>query len=51
VDVTFGRVAGIDMLVPVRMTEAYGNGLTTIHGEAAYSNFRRFETSVRVVVP
>jgi hypothetical protein len=51
VDVTFGRAAGIDILVPVRMVEAYRGGATTIHGEATYSNFRRFETSVRVVVP
>jgi hypothetical protein len=48
VDVTFGRVAGIDVLVPFRMTEAYRSS-PSIRGEATYSNFRRFETSGRVV--
>ena len=51
IDVTFARVPGFGVLVPVRMVEAYRNGPTTIRGEAMYSNFRRFETSSRVVQP
>ena len=51
IDVTFARVADIGVLVPVRMVEVYRSGPTMIRGEATYSNFRRFETSSRVVVP
>jgi len=51
IDVTFGRAPAIDVLVPVRMFEAYSSAPAVIYGDATYSNFRRFVTSVRVVAP
>jgi hypothetical protein len=51
IDVTFGRAPEVDILVPLRMLEAYSAGPTTINGDATYSNFRRFVTSSRVVEP
>jgi hypothetical protein len=51
ITVTFGRVDGIDAIVPVRMVEHYRTGPTIIFGEATYSNFRQFRTAARVVTP
>jgi hypothetical protein len=51
ITVTFGRVSGLDAIVPVRMVEHYRTGSTIIFGEATYSNFRQFRTAARVVTP
>jgi hypothetical protein len=51
IDVSFGQDPAVDILVPLRMLEAYRAGPTTINGDATYSNFRRFVTSSRVVEP
>ena len=50
ISVTFGRVPDIDVLVPVRMREHYRGKSALINGEAIYTNFRRFQTSVRVLI-
>jgi hypothetical protein len=51
--VTYGRVASIEPLVPLTMSEEYADkdGPERILGEARYSNFRQFTTSGRVVAP
>jgi hypothetical protein len=49
--VTYGRVAGIDALVPVRMSEKYLDGSTEIRAEATYSKFRQFRTAGRLLTP
>jgi hypothetical protein len=41
--------ARLGLWVPARMTEAYGTPSGTITGEATYTNFRRFETDVRIL--
>ena len=51
ISVTFGHVAEIEALVPLRMVEQYRDAPATIFGEAVYSRFRRFTTSARVVTP
>ena len=51
IDVAFGQDPEVDILVPLRMLEAYRAGPTTINGDASYSNFRRFVTASRVVSP
>ena len=56
VDVEYRRDEKLDLWVPVQMRETFMEmrGSTVeenIGGEAAYSNFRRFETSGRVVAP
>jgi hypothetical protein len=51
-DVEFERDAGLRLLVPTRMNEVFllqAGGLGT--GRATYSNFRRFQTSARIVPP
>lgn len=55
-EVNYTRDSKLDMWVPVHMTETYiesrGSAVTErLRGEARYSNFRRFETSVRVLEP
>jgi hypothetical protein len=37
-----------DMLLPDDMNELYLTGRWRIEGHATYSNFRRFETDVRI---
>jgi hypothetical protein len=37
----------LDTWMPVRMSEEYDAGATSVRGTAEYSNFRRFETSGR----
>jgi hypothetical protein len=37
------------MWVPARMTERYETEPRTITGEATYTNFRRFETDVKLL--
>jgi hypothetical protein len=51
ITVTFGRMNGSDLIVPVKMVEHYRTGPTLIVGEASYSNFRQFRTAARVVTP
>ena len=49
VTVTYQRDANIGALVPVRMVEQYRRDGLTVDGDAVYSNYRRFQTSGRVV--
>ena len=54
VEVNFARNARLDMWVPVRMREVYMEVRDTriketLIAEASYSNFRRFETAVRIM--
>jgi hypothetical protein len=51
IDVTFGRVPEVAILVPVRMTDQYRDAQAplTLFGDAVYSRFRRFTTSSRVI--
>jgi len=56
VDVDYGRDTRLEMWVPSKMVETYtemraSSVQENIGGEATYSNFRRFETSGRVVTP
>ena len=56
VEVEYRRDARLDMWVPVQMHETYmemrgSSVFENIGGEATYSNFRRFETSGRVLSP
>jgi hypothetical protein len=47
--VEYARVKEPDVWMPVKMTESYGGGSSSVKGVAEYSNFRRFETSGRVL--
>jgi hypothetical protein len=49
VTVSFRREAKLDLLVPYEMRESYAIVRGQIDGVATYSNFRRFETSARVL--
>lgn len=49
--VSYGRVANIEPLVPLTMTERYRAAAATITGDAAYSNYRQFQTGARLVAP
>jgi hypothetical protein len=50
ITVSYGHVPGIPALVPIRMDERYVTRTgELVAGEATYANFRRFETSVRVI--
>lgn len=54
IEVDYGRDAKLDMWVPTRMHETYLQSRSTMINEAidcvaTYSNFRRFETSGRIV--
>ena len=49
--VTYARVPGIDVPVPVTMLERYEPRGARIEGTATYSNYRQFHTDARVVVP
>jgi len=51
VEVTYGRVEGIDVVVPLTMSETFTRGDTTISAEASYSNYRQFRTSGRLITP
>lgn len=54
-DVTYRRVDALDMWLPETMTESYvadvRPGWTEVTGRAEYSNYRRFQTSVRIKDP
>ena len=49
ITVTYGRVANIDALVPLTMSERYAAGDATLTGDASYSNYRQFQTGARLV--
>jgi hypothetical protein len=49
--VRYGALPGFDVLVPVEMRESYQASGQDITAIATYSNFRRFETSGRIIVP
>jgi hypothetical protein len=49
ITVTYARDANIGALVPVQMLEQYRRGATAMEGEATYTNYRRFQTSGRLV--
>lgn len=46
--VSYAHNARFDMFLPDDMNELYLTGLTRIEGHATYTNFRRFETEVRI---
>ena len=46
--VSYSHNARFDMLLPDDMNELYLTGQTRIEGHATYTNFRRFETAVRI---
>jgi hypothetical protein len=52
VDVTYQRVADLDMWLPASMDEDFevvrGNTRDNISGRALYSNYRQFTTSGRI---
>jgi hypothetical protein len=52
IDVTYGRVAGLDMWLPDTMTETYevirGASWERTATEAKYSEYRVFQTSIRI---
>ena len=46
----YGHVPGVPVPVPIRMEERYVTRTGAIvAGEATYANFRRFETSGRII--
>ena len=51
ITVTYGRVPGIDVPVPISMLEQYQPPGAGIGGTATYSNYRQFHTDARIVVP
>jgi hypothetical protein len=46
--VSYARHDRFDMLLPDDMNELYVSGRNRIEGHATYSNFRRFETEIRI---
>jgi hypothetical protein len=46
---TFGRVASVEMNLPVSLKERYVTPSGTVTGEARYDTYRRFDTSARLV--
>lgn len=51
VDVTFGRVDGVEVMVPLVMRETFARDGTSLSAEATYSNYRRFQTTGRIITP
>jgi hypothetical protein len=50
ISVSYGQAHGIPVAVPIRMVERYVTRTgELVAGEAAYSNFRQFETTARIV--
>jgi hypothetical protein len=49
ITVNYERDPNIGALVPVRMIEQYRRDEMVVEGEATYSNYRRFQTSARIV--
>jgi hypothetical protein len=52
VDVTYGRIPALDMWLPVTMSESYegtqGTVWDRITGHAEYTDYRQFQTAVRI---
>jgi len=48
VDVVYRKDPAVGMWVPSRMTERYTSGAETTTTDATYSNFKRFQTSVKI---
>jgi len=52
IDVTYSRVAALDMWLPELMIEQFeiqgGDNWETVTGRATYTNYRQFQTSVRI---
>jgi hypothetical protein len=52
ITVTYGHVDMLDVAVPLEMTERYESGVAAVvTGTATYSNYRQFQTAVRLVQP
>jgi hypothetical protein len=49
--VSYSRAPGFEALVQLTMNERYRAGTATITGDAAYSNYRQFQTGARLVAP
>ena len=50
ITVSYGHAPGIPVLVPIRMAERFVTRTgELVAGEATYANFRRFETSARII--
>ena len=49
ITVNYAHDSNIGALVPVRMIEQYRRDEMVVEGEATYSNYRRFQTSARIV--
>jgi hypothetical protein len=45
----FERVAGMELVLPVRLDERYATPDEVVTGSATYSNYRRFQTGARLV--
>ena len=52
IDVKYGRIHALDMWLPETMTESYegdaSRGPFRMSGEASYTNYRQFQTAVRI---
>jgi hypothetical protein len=48
--VEYQRDGRLQMLVPIEMEETYGLDIEVVHGRASYRNFRRFQTSGRIIL-
>lgn len=51
IEVTYGQDSKLDMWVPVEMKELYDRQVEVVTCTANYSNFRRFETDVKLLIP
>jgi hypothetical protein len=51
VAVTFGYAPGIPVLVPTSMAERFTHDRTLLKGDAAYTNYRQFQTGGRLITP
>jgi hypothetical protein len=51
VRVEYERDSRLQMFVPVEMEAVYGLDIEVVHGRAHYRNYRRFETTGRLVTP
>ena len=45
----FAPVAAVDLVVPVRLTERYETPEEIVTGTATYTNYRRFQTTGRLL--
>jgi hypothetical protein len=51
IEVDYARDSRMQALLPTRMEETYGLDIEVVHGRATYRNYRRFQTSARLVTP